>query len=86
MERRTRVPNSRLVRTEQVPAETMEITAGTVFNTPAEQGCVALETPNASGNFLAKAPDGVRCNYTVAMVCGAGHPDHQRVPHDCQPA
>lgn len=63
----------------------MDLKTGTVFDTAYETGCVVVVSPEdyttppgRSGvgytAFLAKAPDGVECEYITAMV--KGHPDY----------
>jgi hypothetical protein len=44
------------------------IRKGQRFDTPFERGCVALESPNSHGSFLALDSDGVRADFHVAMV------------------
>lgn len=62
----------------------MEIKEGTVFNTPFEKGCVAVSSPDQFGGFVATDSDGVECSYSVAMVCGYGHKNHQHFSHECE--
>lgn len=56
-------------------ATSLEIAPGTVFNTAAENGCVALAAPDYMGNFMARDSDGVECEFSMVMVCrpGSGH-------------
>lgn len=44
------------------------IVPGAVFSTPFESGCVVVTTPDDYGNFDALDSDGVRCQFTLAMV------------------
>lgn len=44
------------------------ISAGTVFDTEYEQGCIAHSTPDEVGNFDATDSDGVVCSFSLAMV------------------
>lgn len=48
----------------------MVIVKDTVFDTPFESGCVALESPNEFGGFDAVDSEGVVCQFHVAMVVG----------------
>lgn len=44
------------------------IALGTVFDTPFENGCVAVEAPDDLGNFVALDSDGVECLFFIDMV------------------
>jgi len=45
-----------------------DIKKGTVFDTPAESGCVALTEPDENGDFNALDSDGVECQFNIVMV------------------
>lgn len=50
----------------------MNMTPGTVFDTPFESGCVVISTPDDFGNFTGLDSDGRECEFSVVMVLG--HP------------
>jgi hypothetical protein len=50
------------------PPEKQPLPIGTVFDTPAESGCVVTSLPDADGNFLALDSDGVECSFSRVMV------------------
>lgn len=46
----------------------IEITVGTVFNTPFETGCVATAEPNQFGWFNGLDSEGVEVQFALVMV------------------
>lgn len=44
------------------------IEPGTRFDTPFEDGCVAVEVPDDLGNFVALDSDGIECLFFIDMV------------------
>jgi hypothetical protein len=55
----------------------MVIADGYVFDTPFEQGCLALGAPDKYGWFDGLDSEGVICSFSVVMV--VGHPLHQPI-------
>ena len=44
------------------------IKAGTIFDTPFESGCEAMNPPDEYGNFDALDSDRILCSFNIVMV------------------
>ena len=47
---------------------TFVLRIGQRFDTPHEQGCIVMGTPDLVGNFDALDSDGVLCSFSTVMV------------------
>jgi len=55
------------------PTHSEDLTPGTIFDTPFEQGCEVITEPDEQGRFDAYDSERVVCSFCTVMV--VGHPD-----------
>jgi hypothetical protein len=60
---------------EKKGGKEMELIPGTLFNTPFENGCVVISSPDGEGTFVAYDSDGIECEFNTVMVIG--HVDYR---------
>jgi hypothetical protein len=51
-----------------LPIHIEDLTPGTIFDTPFEQGCEVITEPDAQSNFNAYDSEHVECSFSVVMV------------------